>query len=574
MGFRKPYLLILMMTYTLCISAQTVDIEQLAKAKPFQISGNVAADMMYSLTDAPLLYDAPAFQYFLKGSLAATFFGQLTVPVSFSYSNRKFDTRYPKNQQSFNRLGLSPKYKWITAHGGWSNMRFSRYSLNGHRFVGGGIELRPKDLEIKAMHGRLLKAVFPHTTATGRSNRPVFERWGTGLMVAHNSQGNRYGMSVFRSTDNYMSIPGGLDSLGITPEENLVLSFDLRHQFNDRLSGSVEYANSQITADSRVGDEAVGFFNDHVGIYTNTTTNSHKAIKADLGYKIQKMTFGVGVERVGPGYKSHGAYFFNSDFENVTVSFASPFLENKLNLNTSVGLERDNVARTRTSSANRVIGQLNLSWVATEKLQFNGNYSNFRNVSEFNPYAGIPSANPYDNIDSLRFAQVSKNASLNTVYNTQSETLGHSLMLMVGAMQTDAELGGVAQNTGADYYNSTMSYNMNYIPKKISATLSCNFNRMVSPDLQNTMLGPTAGINTVLFKVINSGLMYTWNTTLGQGNMAQNIQRLQYMASCVLKEKHNLNFSAVWSNRDMMINAGEWGKRNEFLGRVGYGYQL
>ncbi|MDH5609875.1 MAG: hypothetical protein OEY56_10375, partial [Cyclobacteriaceae bacterium] len=235
-----------------------------------------------------------------------------------------------------------------------------------------------------------------------------------------------------------------------------------------------------------------------------------------------------------------------------------------------IGLEHDNVGKTKSNSAKRVIGQLNLTWLATEKLQLNSTYSNFRNISEFNPYAGMPTANPYDNIDSLRFAQISRNASINTMYNSQSETLGQSLMVMFGTMQTDAELGGEVQDTGADYYNANLSYNLNFIPKHVSATLSCNVNTMIGADLKNTMIGPTAGINSLLFNTLNSGLMYTWNTALG--NTSGNIQRLQYMASYVLKEKHNINFSAAWTNKDIQSSGLQKNKKNDYLARLGYSY--
>jgi hypothetical protein len=563
-----------MLTTFSILAQKTVDVEQLVKAEPFKLSGGISTDMMYSESDIDQSGTALKYQYFIKGNLAATFFGQLTVPLAFSYSNRTFDTRYPQSQQSFNRFGIKPKYKWVTLHAGWSNMRFSKYSLNGHSFVGGGVEMEPGNYEIKAMYGRLLKAVAPYDSILNRGNRPVFERWGSGFQVVRKNKGNQYGVSVFRSADKYNSISSGLDSLGVTPEENIVTSFNISQKVNDVITVSAEYSTSQLTRDSRIGESANSFFTNNIGIHKNSSTKKYHALKTDIGFRVKKMNLGLGYERIAPGYKTHGAYFFNNDLENFTFSFASPLFKDKLNVNTSFGLERDNLDGDKANSANRVIGQLNVSWMASEKLQFNGNYSNFRNISEFNPYAGAPVVNPYDNIDSLRYVQVSQNTTLNMTYTTNTETLGQSFMVMLAMMQSEAELGGVAQNSGADYYNSSIVYNANFVPKNISATLSCNLNWMVMPEQQNGMVGPSMGLNALLFKLINSGWMYTWNASVGEGESSGNVHRFQYIASYVLKEKHNFNFSAVWMNRGVAIASAGKSRNNTYLLRFGYSYSF
>lgn len=571
----KNVLTTILFLCSLSLTAQTVDIQSLAKAKPFKISGGVSADMMYSESDIPTTWEEMAFQYFLKGNLTASIYGQISIPVSFSYSNREFDTRYPKNFQNFNRFGVSPKYKWITVHGGWRNMRFSKYSLNGHTFLGGGIELTPGDFEIKLMHGRLLKGVKPDTTVNSPGNKPAFERWGSGLQVVHKNKGNKYGFSIFRSADNYASIEGGLDSLGITPEENFVASVQIAQKINNFISLKLEYASSQITEDNRTNIEGNTFFKDNIYFNKNNSTKNTNAINSNLDFQINKMSIGVGYERVEPEFRTHGAYFYNNDFENVTLNFASPFLKEKLNFSSSFGFERDNVGKTKTSTSNRLIGQANLSWIATEKLQFNTSYSNFRNITEFNPYANIQTTiNPYDNVDSLRFVQVSQNTSLNMTYNTQSETLGQSVSVMLSMMQTDAELGGEVQNSGADFYSSNVAYNLNFIPYALSVTTSANFNWAVMQEQENGMFGPSLGINTKIFKAVNTGVMYTWNMPVGDGQNSGNIQRLQYTASYTLNKKHSFNLSAVWMNKEMIDSNQEKKMVNNYLVRFGYAYKF
>jgi hypothetical protein len=555
--------------------SQVVDIENLisnAQSQPFKISGGISADMLYTESENMGGTGEQPFQYFLNGNVTATFFGQLSVPLSFSYSNRKFNTRYPKNQQNFNRFGISPKYKWITVHGGWRSMRFSPYSLNGHNFLGGGVELTPGNYEIKMMHGRLLQTVIPDTTI---GNKPCFERWGSGLQFIKKYKGNKYGFSIFHSADKQSSITEGLDNEGITPEENFVTAITLMQKVSRLLSFSLDYASSNLNADSRVDNDKADFFSDNFYIKDNSTTKRYNALKTAFNFSLDKMNIGVGYERVDPGYESHGAYFYNNDFENITLNYSSPFFKNKVNLNTSLGLERDNISKTKTSTANRIIGMVNLSWIATEKLQFNTNYSNFRNVAEFNPYANLnPSLNPYDNVDSLRFVQVSQNTSLNMIYNTSTETVGQSLSVFMSMVQTNNEIGGETQNTGVNFYNGSISYNYNIIPKNISITSVVNVNWSEMATIKSGMAGPSLGINTKIFKIINTGLVYTQNFPLGENQNSGKLHRLQYRASTTIMKKHNVNLSVVWQNRELKDSDNNKTTNNNFMLRLSYAYSF
>jgi len=553
--------------------AQVLDIESLIEAKPIKFSGSLGAELLYSDSDNFGGTEQQPFQYFLSGNLTATLYGKVAVPLSFSYSNRKFNTTYPKNQQNFNRFGLSPKYKWVTAHAGWRSMSFSKYSLNGHSFLGGGVELSPGEYDIKVMHGRLLQAVTPDSSVVG--NSPSFERWGSGIQLARKYKGSLYGVSFFRAKDKNSTIPGGLDNVGVTPEENFVAALELSQKIGKILSFSIDYASSNLTSDSRAVLEESSFVNNNVFIKSNLTTKRYNAFKTAFKFDLQKANIGFGYERVDPGYSSHGSYFYNNDFENVTMSFAAPLLQNKFNFSTSLGLERDNISKVKTSTANRLIGQLNLTWAVSEKLQFATNYSNFKNVAEFNPYANQNvTANPYDNIDSLRYVQVSQNGSFNMTYNMKTETIGQGFTVFANVMQTTNEIGGKLQDSDASFYNTNLSYNFKLIPQNISLTASGNLNWNEILSNEGGMLGPTVGVSTKMFKTIGTNLMYTWNTPVGNNLNSGDMHRVGLNLSMTIKKKHNLNFSTAWLTREIRNNLGNFAKIEDFMGRLGYSYSF
>src|SRR5690606_1953235 len=92
------------------------------------------------------------FSFFANGNLNASIL-DWSIPVSYSYSNRKGNFSQP-----FNRFTLSPTYKWIKTFMGYQSLNYSPYTLAGHLFYGGGFELTPKNWKIGAMYGRLFQA--------------------------------------------------------------------------------------------------------------------------------------------------------------------------------------------------------------------------------------------------------------------------------------------------------------------------------------------------------------------------------------------------------------------------------
>ncbi|GAA4273193.1 hypothetical protein GCM10022258_24870 [Aquimarina gracilis] len=120
-------------------TAQNIDFEDVGKAKPIKVSGEVSASGVYYNSNQNS--DREPFTYFLRGNLNVSIYG-FAIPASYSFTNQgeNLDYALPFN---FNRISLHPKYKWITGHIGNVAMTFSPYTLNGHQFTGGGVEVTP-----------------------------------------------------------------------------------------------------------------------------------------------------------------------------------------------------------------------------------------------------------------------------------------------------------------------------------------------------------------------------------------------------------------------------------------------
>ncbi len=180
----SPFFLI----YSAYSYSQSVNFDQLDKEKWLRYNGGISANEVF--------YDGTAnrqdLTYFLTGTLNFNIAGLYNVPLSFTYSNQKFNFPSPFN---YNRLSLHPSYKWATAHLGDVNMTFSRYTLNGHQFTRGGFELAPEGkFQVSAMYSRLLRATAYDFIAQG--GIAAFKRVGYGIKAAYEPEFDYY-LEVF-----------------------------------------------------------------------------------------------------------------------------------------------------------------------------------------------------------------------------------------------------------------------------------------------------------------------------------------------------------------------------------------
>ncbi|MBK9690074.1 MAG: hypothetical protein IPO65_21030 [Saprospiraceae bacterium] len=76
------------------------------------------------------------YSYSVAGTINFAYKG-FNLPITGSYRDAQFSYDY-----TFNRLGLSPSYKWVKLHLKWSNINYSAYTLSGRSFFFGvGLEL-------------------------------------------------------------------------------------------------------------------------------------------------------------------------------------------------------------------------------------------------------------------------------------------------------------------------------------------------------------------------------------------------------------------------------------------------
>ena len=435
------------------------------------------------------------FAWFLSGNVNFSIL-DWSIPFSYSYSNQ-----HGTFTQPFNQYCIAPQYKWIKTFFGYTSMNFSKYTLAGHTFLGGGAELSPKNWKFAVMYGRLKKAVeydVLNNSETGMSYR----RMGFGAKAGYSKDAKEISLIFFHATDDPTSLAFIPSASLIKPMENTAISVSGKYRFGKHFMTEMEYALSGLTrdllSDEEPGGERKNYF---PGIFTmHSTSQFFHAMKGSVGYQVANFKLNLNYERIDPDYQTLGAYYFTNDAENITIAPTLLLFKNKLTVTANTGLQRNNLDKTKLSTMTRWAGSMNISFVPNPHFAFNGSYSNFTSYTRMRP-----KDDPYfqNTLDTLNFYQLSQNANLNANYNFGNQKLKHAINLSYSYM-VSGEKHGVSSDVISLYgngaakipsvvMNGNLGYNLNFVRSKTSMIFSVNTNRSSYGINATTYLGPNFG---------------------------------------------------------------------------------
>ncbi|WP_422860198.1 hypothetical protein ACOKFD_04760 [Flagellimonas sp. S174] len=492
--------------------SQQISLDRLGKDGLFNYSGGITTNAVFYNGTA----NRQNLTYVLSGNLNLNIADVYNVPLSFVYSNQEFTTPNPFN---FNRLSLSPSYKWITLHVGSSNLSFSQYTLNNHQFDGVGLELAPKGpFNIAMMYGRFLKAT--EYDPENPNALVAYKRMGYGLNASYKFEKVLLGLSVFKAKDDDSSLQNPVPfELDVAPADNMVISLNSEFSVWEKAQFQLEYAISGITENVRLDEER-----NRPGLFSflldeNVSTQYHQAFNASVNYPTANGSLGLGYERVDPNYKTFGAYFFNNDLENITVNANQTIFNNTLNVGVNVGLQRDNLDNTKLAEMKRLVSALNLSYTASEKLNLNGSYSNFQSFTNVrDQFDYINQANDFETLDTLNYRQVSQNANLGINYNfQQSEVKRQSLTINLLYQQSKNEQEGQEAPGGDNaFYNGSVALSLGYPERDLVITPATNVSyNTIGLSESQWIVGPTLGISKQFFeKKLRTNFSTSYNATI------------------------------------------------------------
>jgi hypothetical protein len=552
------------------MSAQ--NLASIGREKPLTISGGVSINqIVYGVNGIESRRDP--YSFFASGNLNFNLYGW-SVPLSFTYSNQQTSFRQP-----FNQYGLHPTYKWVTAHVGYSSMNFSPYTLGGHLFLGAGVDATPGKWKFSAMYGRLLAAVEPDSTVENGAV-PAFRRMGFGFRAAYADGNDQAAVILFRAKDDINSIAYVPENEGILPEENLVLSIMGSKEILEKFVLKAEYAISGITHDLRSEEVKLSqnrIFAQVGDLFRPRLSSSYyNAFKSALTYRGSLFSVGLGFERIDPGYRTLGAYYFNNDLINYTVNAATAFFGGKLNVAANLGLQSDNLNGQKISTMDRNVGSINLAFAASERLNLTAAYSNFTTFTNIrSQFLDINELTPYDNLDTLNFTQISQNATFGSTYRLgNNENRRQNLNVNLNFQDAADEQGGVKQNSGSQFYMANAAWSMSLVPKNMTIAAAFNYNLNTSVNIETQTFGPTLSVSrSFLDRQLRTSLAASWNGSYTNNTQVSRVMNLRANAGYSINKVHNLNLGLVLVNRSTH-SEGPASAFTEFTGTLGYSYSF
>ena len=491
-------LLILILFCILSDTLQSQNLEGLSSQKPVLLSGG--------LTARTIFYDANGipnrrqpFSYIFTGSPTISIFNSFTIPLSFTYSEQDRSFRQP-----FNQFGMSPYYKWITIHAGYRNINYSQFTLAGHTILGAGIELHPGIFRFGFITGRFNRATPVDTSS--KSFQPfTYSNHGSAGKIGIGKGPDFFEVSMLKGKDDSSSVHPRPEFRGtVTPAENIVIGINGQVKFLKDFTFTIEAATSLYTRNlnnsTTLSDSANKGFTKILGsfISTNSTTERYNAIQTSLSYHQKIFSARVQYRRVDPDYKTMGAYFFNSDIENITFAPSLNLLKNKFRFGGSIGFQHDNLKKQKQTTSSRIIGSASLSAELNEHLGVDLTYSNYSNTQLRKT---ILLGNTF------RIAQVSENYSFTPRYILANEKYVHSLVFSANYnifSSVDKTIDNLSDTKSKNYF---LNYQLTLVPKNITYTFNLNYMDVKSVSYEDGNYGVTLGVNKVMN---NSKLMAGW----------------------------------------------------------------
>lgn len=522
------------------------------KKTPFKISGSISARA--TLFSSQPSEARQSFTYQLTGAVNLSLYELLNIPLSFNLNNYGANFSYPSLP---NRLSLHPSYKWVKAHIGDVSMSFGPYTLNGHQFTGLGVELSPGRWQVSTMAGRLLKRVDADPNIP--SLQVGYERWGYGLKTRYEGSTFALGGTVFAARDRDGRISFDLDALGIYPKGNIALGLEGSLSLIKDLKLSLEYGLSRMQQDLRSAE-----------------VSYYHALRADVSYSFVGNTLGVGYERIDPDYATLGAYYFNNDYENLTLNYSRSFFDSKLSLALSGGLQRDDLMGQKQEHNKRFVGSAQVGFTPSEALSASVSLSSFqsyRNLKSSFDY--INARTPYDNLDTLQFTQLSHSLDADISWRLkQSEAQTQTLSATLSYQEAADRQGRYIQpGQLTRFMNLGTSYSLDLSALDLTLTGGFNVSNNYADRKAVLTLGPSLSLaKRFLKKQLSTGLSLSYNETQEAGHRLAQVYNLRATAGYRFWGKHGLNASIAYQGRKFRHAVSS--PRYSFTSELSYSYSF
>jgi hypothetical protein len=396
-------------------------------------------------------------------------------------------------------------------HAGYRNVNFSPYTLAGHRMLGGGVEINTayknepgrSGLRFGLMYGRLNRgaaldsAQFANPLAY--RPQPSYDRMAYAVKLGVGNNEGYFDATYLYGWDEERSLNAAQRD-SVAPQRNTALGIswkkDLYRKEKRRLFWKSDIGLSAYTLDDRqpsvVGEEDPGIVRDVLGGWLDAriSTQFLSAGETSLTYQAKGGGIGIAYKRVDPEYRSMGAYFFQNDVEQYTITPSLRLDSGRVSMNGSFGLQRDNLFKQRLVTSERVIGNVSVNWNPSQSFGVNASWSNF-GVTQ-NPTRVSP--------DAELFKQVSNSWTLVPYMNRINDRRARTVQLVAVYQRLNSPVSSINAVPDQHTLVGALVHSYTWVKRGITTTASLNYNNTVLAQGDVGSLGGGAGLGFPLLK--------------------------------------------------------------------------
>jgi hypothetical protein len=462
------------------------NLSQLKNQKPFTIDGTLSTTAnFYSLSGKESTRDP--FSYVLSGNVNVSVYN-LQLPFSFTYSNNSFNYAQP-----FNRFGISPEYKWIKLHLGYRSMSFSPLTMAGHSFFGAGIELNPGKFRFGAVYGRFNQKTIPNSV-NPQDTLQTPTRKGYSVKIGVGSAKNYFDLIFLQIADDTLSFDKAKYG-SKSPQANAVFGSHFKFTLFKKVTWETEGAVSLLTKDLyisqpfEIGNTTIQ--NIVNAFHVNSSSEYSTAMTSSLTYSERKFSVGFQYRRIDPNFQSFGAYYFNTDVQNITVNTKFGLFKNKLSVSGNIGLQNDNLRNNKATQSSRLISMANVSYNSGKIFSINGSFSNY----SINQQPGrLPLS------DSIKLYQSNRNITLTPTFTFTNSKNQQMVQLNLVLMDLTDHNQHTAINSEVNSRMALLNYFFNHVKSGISIMAGLNYTTMGSAYADQKIYGINTDIGKPFLK--------------------------------------------------------------------------
>ena len=554
----KRYLLFFVFSFATSIGAYAQDIENIAEQKPFEFSGTFTLfGSNYHVDGIPAR--KKDFSWYLTGNPNIKIYG-IDIPFNFTVSEQERSFRQP-----FNQFSITPSYKWAKLYLGYTNVVWSPFTWAGQTALGAGVDLNPGKFRFGFLYGRINRAVEEDVNAF-EPVTPAFKRTAYAAKVGYGTEASHIDVIFVKGKDDINSLDSIPKQTVVLPSENAVLGISSKLKLTDYLFWDADVAASVVTRDIRAtplsGDDESLSNNFRSVLKVNTATQLYGAVQTEFGFVNKRMKIKAKYKRVEPDFSSMGAYYFQTDVENITLEPSFILAKSKLRISSSIGQQRDNLLHKKSFTSKRLIGNISTDLTLGKVFGINALYSNYS--SDQSKGLKIPN-------EALKQTYVSQNIMVSPRLTFVKEKISHFHILMVNRQWMQDKNPNTAGLT--EYQVDNLNYTGSLIFNKTALVLSGSYLLTVfdANTNSNRLNGFSLSANKAFLKnKLNSGITAAYTTHQLNGFAFATILNFSTQHNYSLTQHHGISLLANYLDNKAKVAASD--SFTEYNIDLGYTY--